>query len=87
MVKKESTKKKESGSSKQTRLSKSSLTIWEEDIDDLTVYNATEKVKWSSLDKNVVTVKHYKSYKNRALVYAHKKGTAIINCRCERENF
>ena len=75
-------RKKKSNSSKKTvRLSKSSLTIQEDDIDDLTVYNATEKVKWSSSDKNIATVKQYKSYKNRALIYAHKKGTAIITAK------
>ena len=81
-------RKKKSNSSKKTvRLSKSSLTIQEDDIDDLTVYNATEKVKWSSSDKNIATVKQYKSYKNRALIYAHKKGTAIITAKANGKTF
>ncbi len=81
-------KKKESGSFKKTvRLSKFSLTIQEEDINDLTVYNTTEKVKWSISDKNVATIKQYKSYKNRALVYAHKKGTATITAKANGKTF
>ena len=43
-------KKKKSNSSKKIRLSKTKLTIVEGEIDDLTVYNTTGKVKWSSSD-------------------------------------
>ena len=80
-------KKKKSNSSKKIRLSKTKLTIVEGEIDDLTVYNTTGKVKWSSSDKKVATVKQYKSYKNRALVTANKKGTAIITAAVNGKNF